>query len=42
MPVFMAGDPPPEQFIQDDIVIGLREDGFVVWRPKTQREVEAI
>jgi hypothetical protein len=24
--------PPPEQFIQDDIVLGLREDGVVVWR----------
>jgi hypothetical protein len=24
--------PPPEQFIQHDIVLALREDGVVVWR----------
>jgi hypothetical protein len=28
--------PPPEQFIQDDVVLGLREDGVVVWRRVTK------
>lgn len=31
-PGFYGGNPPPTEYYRKDIEIGLREDGFVIWR----------
>jgi len=36
-PGFYGGGPPPTQYYRDDIEIGLRSDGVVVWRKQPKK-----